>query len=399
MAQILLGISGSIAAYKAVLVVRELIKQGHHCRVILSRSALRFVTAELITSLGAKVYTDERIDYHDTEQAMLHISLARWADRLFIVPTSANLLAKLAHGMADCLLTQVALAYNQSQPIYLAPAMNQQMWANSLTQTNLQLLQQANFVVWAPKSGLQACGEIGYGRLLEAEELTTLIQHSLAEQVFTGKRIVITLGATCEAIDPVRYLSNHSSGKMGLALIECALSLGAQVTAIYGKISINLPTHPNLNLISASSCNAMLAVSLAQAPTADVFIGCAAVCDYRLAEVQPHKIKKTTATLTLNLVKNPDIIATVKAHYQHLVVVGFAAETENWLINAQHKLSEKDLDLIIANEVGCDQTFNQDQTQISIINRNAFINSLPPMNKHQAAHHILTAIKELISCR
>jgi phosphopantothenoylcysteine decarboxylase/phosphopantothenate--cysteine ligase len=293
MAKILIGISGSIAAYKTILYLRELRKLNHQCRVILTTGGAQFVTANLIAALGCEVYCDETINLSKTEQAMLHIDLAKWADRFIIAPLSAYTLAKLAHGFADNLLTQAALAYNATiQPIYLAPAMNQQMWHNPATQANLQLLKERNFTIWEPASGLQACGDNGTGRMIEAEQLVMLTEQTLIEPTLVSKKIIITLGATVEPIDPVRYISNHSSGKMGLALVNAALARGAQVIALCGKLAVSLPTHPNLQYFETLSADEMLACALTQAIDTDMIIACAAVADYKVANCAPQKIKK-----------------------------------------------------------------------------------------------------------
>lgn len=396
MANLLIGITGSIAAYKAILLVRELSKQGHNCRVILTAGAQRFVTAEVIAGLGCEVYRDQHLDLTDPRMAMLHINLAKWAERFIIAPASAHTLAKLAHGFADNLLSEAVLAYGNG-PIYLAPAMNQQMWSNSITQANLASLRQHGFSIWEPQTGLQACGDTGYGRMLEAEELVQLTLATLEPKVFSGLTLMITLGATAEAIDPVRVITNHSSGKMGLALIQRALALGAKVIAIHGQLNVSLPEHERLQCIAATSAVLMLEQSLYHAATASAMIGCAAVCDYRLATPPAtHKIKKHSTSLSLDLVANPDIIATIKQQYPQLPVIGFAAETDNILAHAQHKLSAKNLDLIIANDVSNGQVFNREETEAYIVYKDGTHCLLPLMSKTASAGPILAAVLKQI---
>ena len=397
MAKILIGISGSIAAYKTILYLRELRKLNHQCKVILTTGGAQFVTANLIAALGCEVYCDQTLDLTKPEQAMLHIDLAKWADRFIIAPLSAHTLAKLAHGFADNLLTQAVLAYDATiQPIYLAPAMNQQMWHNPATQANLQLLKERNFTIWEPASGLQACGDNGTGRMLEAEQLVMLTEQTLIEsRSLTGKKIIITLGATVEAIDPVRFISNHSSGKMGLALVNAALARGAQVTAICGKLAVKLPMHSHLQYIEALSADEMLDCALTQAIDADMVIACAAVADYKVANYAAQKIKKKAEQITLELIKNPDIISTVKQQFPKLISIGFAAETENLIEHAKMKLKTKNLDAIIANDVSGQQVFNHDTTKVSIIERSDTTQEVSG-SKKQVAEKIFEQLEPLL---
>lgn len=398
MANILLGISGSIAAYKSILLLRELTKQGHQCKVILTNGARQFVSTGLIAGLGCEVYTEDNINLSDPTQAMLHINLARWAEHFIIAPASANTIAKLANGIADNLLSMLALAYNNSTPVYLAPAMNQAMWSNSILQKNIMLLKQHNFIIWEPQSGIQACGENGIGRMLEAEQLYKLIEQSLTIKPHLNKTLLITLGATIEPIDPVRYISNHSSGKMGIAIIDAALATGMQVIALCGKISAPTPSNnPKLQLISTNSALEMLAAAQFYAPQADIFIAVAAVCDYRIAEVATHKIKKHADKITLQLVKNPDIIYLIKQQFPALFTVGFAAETDNLIVHAQQKLQRKQLDLIIANDVSNNQVFNQNMTSISIIDQTGILSNHQQITKDAAAQIILQKIIEQVT--
>lgn len=398
MAKILIGISGSIAAYKTILYLRELRKLNHQCKVILTTGGAQFVTANLIAALGCEVYCDQTLDLTKPEQAMLHIDLAKWADRFIIAPLSAHTLAKLAHGFADNLLTQAALAYDATiQPIYLAPAMNQQMWHNPATQANLQLLKERNFTIWEPAAGLQACGDNGTGRMIEAEQLVMLTEQTLIEPTLVSKKIIITLGATVEPIDPVRYISNHSSGKMGLALVNAALARGAQVIALCGKLAVKLPIHPHLQYFETLSADEMLGCALTQAIDAEMIIACAAVADYKVANYAPQKIKKNAERITLELTKNPDIISTVKQKFPELISIGFAAETENVIEHAKIKLKAKNLNAIIANDVSEQQVFNQNTTKVSIIEQRGTIHEFNG-SKNQVAEQIFEYLESLL-CR
>lgn len=395
MANILIGISGSIAAYKSILYIRELNKLGHSCRVILTKSAELFVTPQLIAGLGCKIYSDESLDLANPDDSLMHINLAKWAECFVIAPASANSLAKLAHGIADSLLTTVALAYGR-QPIYLAPAMNREMWLHSITQANLQTLQQHNYRIWQPQSGIQACGDEGEGRMQEARQLLDNTLATLASPSLYNKSLLITLGATIEKIDPVRFISNYSSGKMGLAIIEQALQAGFKVIALCGKLNVSIPSHPQLTVIETFSAEKMLAAALSHAANSDAFIACAAVCDFRVDQINDQKLKKTPNSdeLILRLVKNPDIVATVKKEFPTLFTVGFAAETEKLLQHAQDKLNRKNLDAIVANNVAGGQVFNQTDTQITIICKNGTHRSYPPENKLNAARHITELLKD-----
>lgn len=389
MANILIGISGSIAAYKTILLVRELKQRGHICRVILTYGGAQFIKPELIAGLGIEVYTDSMINYSDYKQAMLHIDLAKWAELIMIAPASANMIAKLAIGDASSLLNQVVLV-GKNIPRYIVPAMNVQMWNNSITQENYNKLIRHGFIFCGPQTGLQACGDTGEGRMLEPQELLQIIEKSLASSLrLQGKVILITLGATIESIDPVRYLTNHSSGKMGLALINASLELGAKVIALAGNVSIKIPVHPNLTTVTTLSAEDMLIQANVYAKSADVFIACAAVCDYRVDHVSPMKIKKSAERITLELIKNPDILTNCKKNFPELFCIGFAAETNDLYANALQKLKSKNLDMIIANQVGVDKVFNQEISKVVIIDRDLQVESLVEQPKSQIAQQVL----------
>lgn len=389
--KILLGITGGIAAYKILELIRRLTEQQAVVKVIMTEAAKAFITPLSVQALsGDKVY--ETLLNADNETAMSHIALARWADVLLIAPASANFIAKYAHGIADDLLTTVCLA--STQPILLAPAMNQQMWQHSATQANVATLQQRQVTILGPASGSQACGEFGPGRMLEANELCSALHAHFTPQILTDKHILITAGPTQEMIDPVRFLTNHSSGKMGYALAAAALQLGATVTLISGPTSLIPPNHKQLNfkaVVSAAEMYSEVMDSINQPNKVDIFIGCAAVADYRPIEQQPQKMKKNSATLTIELERTTDILAAVATlpANKRPYTIGFAAETENLVANAQAKLQAKSLDLIIANEVSPGKGFNQDFNQVVLINKNSEVTELPLMAKDQLAYDIL----------
>jgi len=396
MKNILIGISGSIAAYKTILLIRELDKHGYNCRVIITAGGLKFVTPELIAGLGIKVYTDQTLDFTDPNQAMTHINLAKWADLIMLAPASANLIAKLAHGFADNLLGEVILAAT-GKPVYLAPAMNYQMYANPITQKNINRLIAYGFIICSPNNGIQACGDTGDGRMQEPEELFETIRkldrNKMPTGSLAGKTILITLGATIEPIDPVRFISNNSSGKMGKSLVSAALSKGANVIAIHGKLEVTLPAHPNLMSVKADNAADMLKEGLLYAKSSDIVIACAAVCDYRIDSIAEHKLKKDSQNgLTLKLIQNPDIIAEIKKTYPKLFCVGFAAETDNLIPYAKTKLQQKKLDMIIANQVGKNKVFNSDNNQITIIDKNGNSTEFQETAKDILAEEILNYI-------
>ncbi|ALF59436.1 bifunctional phosphopantothenoylcysteine decarboxylase/phosphopantothenate--cysteine ligase CoaBC [Psychrobacter urativorans] len=393
MKNIVLAITGGIAAYKSALFARLLIKSGYEVRVIMTAGAQAFITPLTLQALtGNEVHTS-LLDEH-AEAGMGHIELARWADLVIIAPASANTLARLAMGMADDLLTTVCLA--TTAPVIIAPAMNQQMWAHPAVNLNVMTLRDMNYHIIMPASGEQACGDVGAGRLPEPEQLLAELRLFSAQQVIPqrlfGKTVVITAGPTVEAIDPVRYLSNHSSGKMGFALARACVEAGAQVILIVGG-KVALPTPLGVTRIDVLSAQEMLIAAeqcvagthaalqledeehdhdhhhdhdhgdcdcgdehLESLPTADnlvadIFIATAAVADYRTEEAAPQKIKKTQDAMSLSLVKNPDILATISHAHPELFVVGFAAETQDIEHYAQGKLIAKDLDMIACNDV------------------------------------------------
>lgn len=354
MKNIILAITGGIAAYKSASFARLLIKAGYEVRVIMTQGALEFITPLTMQALTGHAVHTQLLD-ETAELGMGHIELAKWADLLIIVPASANTLARLAMGMADDLLTTVCLA--TAAPIIIAPAMNQQMWANPTVQMNVQTLMDLGHQIIPPAEGEQACGDVGSGRLPEPEYLLAYTQNFISThtipQILAGKHVVITAGATVEAIDPVRYLSNHSSGKMGFALANACRQAGAKVSLIAGNV--HLPTPFDVQRIDILSAEQMLQQSqqLTQdtANPVDIFIATAAVADYRTAEPAPQKIKKTQDSMSLDLVKNPDILATISHQHPEIFMVGFAAETQDVEKYAKGKLAAKQLDMIACNDV------------------------------------------------
>ena len=368
--KIVLGLSGGIAAYKAPELVRRLKEQGADIRVVVTQSAKEFVSTLSLQAVSTNPVADSLLD-PAAELAMGHIELAKWADLILIAPATANSIAKISHGLADDLLTTICLA--TSSPIAIAPAMNQQMWHNLASQANIKTLASRNFLIWGPSSGEQACGDVGLGRMLDIPELVDHVCDFFqpqAKQTLAGQHWVITAGPTREAIDPVRYISNHSSGKMGYAIAEAAAKAGAQVTIISGPVTLQAPT--NCQLIKVNSALEMHQQALTLAPQANVFIACAAVADYRVASIAEHKLKKTDEQdeLNLTLVKNPDIVADVAALTNKPFTVGFAAETQDVEHYALGKLTRKNLDMIAANNVAlAGQGFNSDDNALTLFTK------------------------------
>jgi phosphopantothenoylcysteine decarboxylase/phosphopantothenate--cysteine ligase len=344
---ILLGITGGIAAYKTPELVRQLIARGAVVQVVLTRGAANFVTATTLQAVSGRPVRKDLWDA-DAEAAMGHIELARWADCILIAPGTAHSLARLAHGLADDLLSAICLA--ATCPVAAAPAMNHQMWRHPATQRNIRQLTADGARIFGPADGPQACGEFGPGRMLEPATLCDELAAIFGAKSLVGKRVVITAGPTREAIDPVRYISNHSSGKQGFAVACAAHDAGATVLLIAGPVG--LPTPAGVTRIDVSSAQQMHDAVAQHIAGCDIFIGVAAVADYRPALAAPQKIKKTSdAGISLELVQTPDIIATVARSTPRPFVVGFAAETQDTIANARAKLSRKGLDMIVLNDV------------------------------------------------
>jgi phosphopantothenoylcysteine decarboxylase/phosphopantothenate--cysteine ligase len=359
---ILLGITGSIAAYKSVELARLLTAQGAEVKIILSESAEAFITPLTLSSFyPGEVYHTP--DFFGLEAPMLHIDLARFADIILVAPISAHMLAKLATGQANCLLSAVCLA--SEAKLVLAPAMNQQMWKHAAVQANVATLVARGADILGPAEGIQACGDMGYGRMLEPADIAAALQLSAPTLLLAGKHICITAGPTHEKIDPVRFIANHSSGKMGYALAIAACAMGAKVTLISGPVS--LPAPMGVDVVRVVSAQEMYEAAEAAAVKADIFIGAAAVADYAPAMPQPQKVKKNKDTLELSLKPTVDIIAALKKKYPKLFVVGFAAETENLLEYAKSKLATKHLDMIVANDVSNGKVFHEDDNEVYIL--------------------------------
>jgi len=388
--RILLGITGGIAAYKSADLVRRLKERGADVRVILTDAAQHFITPLTLQALSGNPVSTSLLD-PAAEAAMGHIELAKWADMLLIAPASADIIARLAHGLANDLLTTCVLA--TAAPVAIAPAMNQQMYKNIATQQNLAKLSSYNFYIYGPASGEQACGDVGAGRMLEPLELVSAVEkHFQAEQQLNNIKVTITAGPTREAIDPVRYISNHSSGKMGFALAQAAAAMGADVTLISGPV--NLATPAGVKRIDVISAQQMYDAALAQAVQSTIFIGCAAVADYRVADIADNKMKKhADKPLELKLVQNPDIIASVAAlKDKRPFTVGFAAETQHVQQYAKDKLNRKKLDLICANDVSDNSMgFNSDHNAVTLLWQDGEL-ALAPQPKTELARAILQQI-------
>ncbi|MEL0640140.1 bifunctional phosphopantothenoylcysteine decarboxylase/phosphopantothenate--cysteine ligase CoaBC [Pseudoalteromonas aliena] len=383
--KIVLGISGGIAAYKCAELVRRLKDSGCEVKVVMTESAKHFITPLTMQAVSGETVSDSLLD-PSAEASMGHIEFAKWADLILVAPATCNIIAKMAAGIADDLLTTLLLA--TPAKVAVAPAMNQQMYAHAATQANLATLKARNVLIWGPGKGEQACGDIGAGRMLEPYELVTLCTAKEQSQLLAGKTITITAGPTREPLDPVRFISNHSSGKMGYALAEAALQLGAQVNLISGPVTIKAPT--GVNLINIESAEELLTESLTYAPQSNAFIGCAAVADYRTAEVATQKMKKQGDELTLTLTKNPDVIAAIaNLKQKRPYTVGFAAETQHVESYAKGKLKNKNLDMICANDVSQSGLgFNSDHNALTLYWHNEQL-ELPIASKTEIACKVI----------
>lgn len=361
--QILLGVTGGIAAYKSAELVRRLREEGADVRVVMTAAACEFITPLTMQALSGNPVHRDLLD-PAAEAAMGHIELARWAELVLVAPATADFIARLAAGIADDLLSTLCLA--SSAPLLLAPAMNQAMWRHPATQANVECLRARGVRLAGPAAGDQACGDVGPGRMLEPGELVVAAGAGFGGGTLSGVRTLITAGPTREAIDPVRYISNNSSGKMGFALAAAAAEAGAEVTLVAGPVQLATPR--GVRRVDVGSAVEMHAAVMERAAGCDLFIGCAAVADYRPAGVAGQKIKKTAAELELRLVRNPDILAEVAALRERPFTVGFAAETERLIEHAREKLERKRIDLIVANDVARhDIGFDSDYNEISII--------------------------------
>ncbi len=360
--RIVLGISGGVAAYKGAELTRRIRERGARVRVVMTRAAYQFIGPLTLQALSGQPVRTDLFDVN-AEAGMGHIELARWADAVIIAPASADVMGKLAHGLADDLLTTVCLA--TSAPLLIAPAMNQQMWLAAATQANVALLRQRGVEILGPASGEQACGEVGPGRMLEVDRLIEGLNARFVNDALAGLKVLVTAGPTREAIDPVRYLSNRSSGKMGYAIARASAEAGAAVTLISGPS--NLTAHETVRCIAVTTAREMAEAVSRELDGTNIFIAAAAVTDYRSATVGEQKLKRGDEPLTLTLVPNPDILATVAAQARRPFTVGFAAETEQLAVNARAKLEKKGVDMIAANDVSLPaQGFESDDNNLSV---------------------------------
>ncbi|MEX1031826.1 MAG: bifunctional phosphopantothenoylcysteine decarboxylase/phosphopantothenate--cysteine ligase CoaBC [Cellvibrionaceae bacterium] len=390
--RIILGVTGGIAAYKSAEIIRRLQDQGADVRVVMTRAAQEFITPLTMQALSGNPV---HLDLLDTqaEAAMGHIELARWADLVLVAPASANFIARLASGRSDDLLSALCLATRAR--IALAPAMNQGMWHNAGTQENLIRLEKQGVIQLGPGEGEQACGDVGLGRMLEPNDIVKRSGGLFATGSLAGKKVVITAGPTREALDPVRYLSNHSSGKMGYALAEAAVEAGARTVLITGPTNLLPPARAEIKQVITAED--MYRKSLAEVSDCDLFIAAAAVADYRPRQAAGQKLKKGGQdTITIELVKNPDIVSSIAASSPKPFTVGFSAETENLLANARDKLHRKQLDLIVANDVSDAAIgFNSDDNAVTLIwvDREEILDK---RNKRQLARDLIERIAEKI---
>lgn len=361
--RILLGVTGGIAAYKSPDVVRRLRERGAEVQVVMTPSAREFVAPLTFQAVSGREVRESLWDAA-AEAAMGHIELARWAEAVLIAPATAEFLARLTHGRADDLLATLCLA--TTAPVFVAPAMNRAMWANPATQANVRTLQDRGIIVLGPARGEQACGEVGEGRMLEPAEIAErLLQHIGGQPVLAGSRVVVSAGPTRERIDPVRYITNRSSGKMGYAVAQAAREAGADVVLVSGPVALTPP--PGVQVLQVESAAQMRDAVLGAVQGADIYIGAAAVADYTPGTIHPQKLKKVADTLTLELVRAPDILAEVAALRPRPFVVGFAAETEQLEAHARAKLERKALDLIAANLVGDQSGFDRDDNALLLL--------------------------------
>ena len=386
--RILLGVTGSIAAYKSAELVRRLMDEGATVQVVMTEAAQAFVTSFTLQTLSGRPVHSALMDA-DAEATMGHIEQARWADLIVVAPASANFIAKLAQGRADDLLSAICLA--SAAPLAVAPAMNQQMWANAATQASVAMLAERGVALLGPASGEQACGDVGAGRMLEPDQIVESCAEYFDVGILAGRRVLITAGPTQEDIDPVRYISNRSSGKMGFSIAAAAVEAGALVTLISGPVSLETPAR--VTRIDVRSAEQMLAAVQAQ-ETPDIVIAAAAVADYRPLQVALQKIKKQEGSAQLSLEQTPDILATIAENKGDMFVVGFAAETEQLEENARIKLEKKSLDLIAANWVGSEHGgFDSNENALTVLWQNGGV-ELPMAPKEKIARLLIDIVAE-----
>lgn len=389
--RIVLGITGSIAAYKSAELVRMFREQGADVRVVMTPAACEFITPLTMQALSGNPVHLELLS-SESESAMSHIELARWCDIVLVAPASADFLAKLAHGRADDLLTTLCLATTAA--IVVAPAMNQQMWLNVATQENVKILQQRKIKLIGPDTGQQACGETGPGRMIDPELLLRGVADSFKSNLLTNLHLLITAGPTRESIDPVRYISNRSSGRMGYAIARAAIEADARVTLVSGPSVLTPPER--VNLVTVQTAEQMRDAVMANIENVNIIVAAAAVADYRCTDQFSHKIKKTGDNLSLTLEKTPDILAEITCLNTPPFTVGFAAETEDLQTNATKKLSDKRLDMIAANLVGDNLGFDKEENELSIFWQGGKIH-LQQTTKEKLARQLIGIIAERYS--
>jgi phosphopantothenoylcysteine decarboxylase/phosphopantothenate--cysteine ligase len=388
--KILLGVSGGIAAYKSAFLVRELLRLGAMVRVVMTASAQEFITPLTFQALSGEAV---RLSLFDTEaeRAMGHIELARWADYLLIAPATAHCLAKFAQGLADDLLSTLYLV--TKAPVIVCPAMNHSMWMHPATISHCKVLQARGVTIVDPEEGSQACGEYGWGRLSEVDSILNVLRLETKGPILQGKKVLITAGATREAIDPVRYISNHSSGKMGYALAFAAQRAGAEVILVSGFSQVKPPSAMKVLMVETAA--SMYEAVMSYLEPGMIFIGCAAVADYSVENVGKQKLKKQDQKITLTLVKNPDIIQAVAESDKAALVVGFAAETENVLLHAKQKRAGKKLDMVIANQVGDGLVFDKEENSVTVVTeKNQIV--FPKMHKMRLAGKLIALMATLL---
>lgn len=396
MAKVAVYMTGGIAMYKAVQVVRNLEKEGHEVRVIMTKNAERFVTSNTLAAL-TKYPVLDNLWSKENEASVPHVHLAHWTELALVVPATANFIAKMANGIADDAASTTMLA--TSAPVLIVPAMNDQMWNNPATQRNLQFLKNNQVQIMEPAVGMLAEGYAAKGRMPEPDQISAWVEDLLnKKEILKGKTIVVTAGGTEEAIDPVRFIGNRSSGKMGIAIAQAAANMGAKVKLVYGNVTIPLPQDKNIELFPAPSSEDMLMQVKQEFNRSDILIMAAAVADWRMKKVANHKLKKQAdqATLELTLVKTKDILREVaKQKNPDQVVVGFAAETNDLLKNAEKKLREKGADMIVANDVS-QNVFGSDKDKVTILRQNGTIEEWPEMSKKEIASKLLIYVNSFI---
>jgi len=393
---ILLGVSGGIAAYKAAALCSKLTQSGADVRVIMTESAAKFVAPLTFQALSRNPVAVDAFDEHDPS-VIQHIHLADSADLVIVAPATANIIGKMAAGLADDMLSLTLLA--TQAPVFVAPAMNVHMWDHPAVRRNVSVLQSRGVRFIEPGEGQLACGYVGKGRLAEPEEIVERIKDFLAtRRLLAGRRVLVTAGGTVERIDPVRYISNDSSGKMGFAFAEAARDMGAEVTVVCGNVSVAPPA--GVSVVRAESAERMLAAVLERYDGTDIVVKAAAVADYRPKTVAGQKIKKDSESMTLELVKNPDILRTLGERKKDQFLIGFAAETEELEKNAAHKLKSKNCDLIVANDVTVPGAgFGSDLNEVVVIDAGGPVERLPLMDKKRVAERVLTLAAERMAGR